>query len=786
MKKSYFTSRFFVRLLLLSCFMGVLPLVLLGYLSYHKSASTIQEEVERSNQLILRQNRASVEYLLKTVDTMSTQLVNGPVTTNEVSMHSVMRLPFNTDHRKTFESLKQKLTQIQVFELGIRDVNLISFDQRWLVDKGIVYVLDSLSPERSQDVVLMKLSEQLTAYKDMRKLSFWTLAEETGGTGHVLRLVKPIPVNSLRPAGLLSVNIPLAEINKRLTHDERLGTLFIVNSDGTVISHRDEAMIGTNVGDSPYFQAIRQRRESGLNPHFIFDDEDLSYAVTFNESTYNDWTYISMTSIERITAESRAIKGYTFYVAACIVGLVVLTSFFVSRKMYTPIRKMVRFLSPPDREKNGKGDELQFIGEQLQGLIQSRNDMAHQIQGLNRQAREYFVVKLLRGELHPGELEEKLAAYGYTETAAWEQWCIFAIQIDTLENTRFNERERDLLMFAVHNMVEEIVPARNRLNPIVMNQSVFVLIGQHADETRPFQVHAYTFAEEIQSKVKQYLGLKISIGVSRYYEQLHQASDACRESVDALAYRIRLGHESILFMDEVYPGATGRFKYPKEIERGLFEAVRQQRAEQAEECLDRLVAQLLDKNISHVDSQQYLGRLLANLVGIVHDEGGSVHEVFSAGSIGIAELQKLNSPEEIQDWFRHNVLFPLMKWLELQRRSREVSISEEVMAMIREDYDKDLTIELCASRLNFHANYISRVFKKEMGTTFSNVLSQYRMDVAKRWLLETDMKIAEIAERLRYNHTSNFIRQFKKSEGMTPNQYRDRQPMPDSRARSWM
>ena len=51
----------------------------------------------------------------------------------------------------------------------------------------------------------------------------------------------------------------------------------------------------------------------------------------------------------------------------------------------------------------------------------------------------------------------------------------------------------------------------------------------------------------------------------------------------------------------------------------------------------------------------------------------------------------------------------------------------------------------------------------------------YRMDMAKKWLKETDMKIAEIAERLQYNNSANFIRSFRKIEGTTPGKYREEQ-----------
>ncbi|MNJ03635.1 DNA-binding transcriptional regulator AraC [compost metagenome] len=49
----------------------------------------------------------------------------------------------------------------------------------------------------------------------------------------------------------------------------------------------------------------------------------------------------------------------------------------------------------------------------------------------------------------------------------------------------------------------------------------------------------------------------------------------------------------------------------------------------------------------------------------------------------------------------------------------------------------------------------------------------YRFKMAKKWLEETDMPVKDIAARLRYNNSQNFIRSFRKQEGMTPGQYRE-------------
>jgi len=47
------------------------------------------------------------------------------------------------------------------------------------------------------------------------------------------------------------------------------------------------------------------------------------------------------------------------------------------------------------------------------------------------------------------------------------------------------------------------------------------------------------------------------------------------------------------------------------------------------------------------------------------------------------------------------------------------------------------------------------------------------MDKAKKLLVESDLKVNEIAEQIGYQ-PSYFIRLFRKYENMTPGQYRDR------------
>lgn len=132
----------------------------------------------------------------------------------------------------------------------------------------------------------------------------------------------------------------------------------------------------------------------------------------------------------------------------------------------------------------------------------------------------------------------------------------------------------------------------------------------------------------------------------------------------------------------------------------------------------------------------------------------------------------MHSPGDIEAWFGKVIVCPAIGLLKERQETQFNSISEEVKQLIAEAFDTDLTLEKCSARLNYHPQYISRVFRQETGTSFTDYLAQYRLTVAKRWLKDTDLTITEIAMKLKYNNPANFIRYFRKMEGITPGQYR--------------
>lgn len=118
----------------------------------------------------------------------------------------------------------------------------------------------------------------------------------------------------------------------------------------------------------------------------------------------------------------------------------------------------------------------------------------------------------------------------------------------------------------------------------------------------------------------------------------------------------------------------------------------------------------------------------------------------------------------------------ICKALELREKAasnRYGNIVDEVIRYIEENYaDEELSLNILASHVNFSPNHLSMVFSQQMGQTFTRYLTNYRMDKAKELLRCSSKKSSVISLEVGYKDPHYFSYLFKKTQGMTPTQYR--------------
>ncbi|MDO4479228.1 MAG: response regulator [Lachnospiraceae bacterium] len=91
---------------------------------------------------------------------------------------------------------------------------------------------------------------------------------------------------------------------------------------------------------------------------------------------------------------------------------------------------------------------------------------------------------------------------------------------------------------------------------------------------------------------------------------------------------------------------------------------------------------------------------------------------------------------------------------------------------LQEHLAEDVSLSVLADEFHLNPQYISQLFKSEIGVNFLAYLTNIRMERAKSLLLTTSMSIAEVSEQAGYGDYRVFTKVFKKNEGVTPSQYR--------------
>lgn len=95
----------------------------------------------------------------------------------------------------------------------------------------------------------------------------------------------------------------------------------------------------------------------------------------------------------------------------------------------------------------------------------------------------------------------------------------------------------------------------------------------------------------------------------------------------------------------------------------------------------------------------------------------------------------------------------------------------QVLQYIKNHY-QTIDLEKLSEVFHYNPTYLSRMIKKNTGKTFLDILTDQKMSQASELLLNTTLKIEDIAERVGYQSVDHFSRLFKKIYGTSPSIFR--------------
>lgn len=156
------------------------------------------------------------------------------------------------------------------------------------------------------------------------------------------------------------------------------------------------------------------------------------------------------------------------------------------------------------------------------------------------------------------------------------------------------------------------------------------------------------------------------------------------------------------------------------------------------------------------------------------DGGLESEQAYRLSDFYILKMDSCSTIEEIA--FLHNEMAKDFTGKMLLLKKSTI-LSKPVMQCVNYIYShiKDrITIATLAEYTGLSENYLSRVFKQNLGVSLSDYIREKKIEKATHLLRYSDKPIIDIANYLSFSSQSHFIQTFSNFTGMTPKKYRDK------------
>lgn len=185
------------------------------------------------------------------------------------------------------------------------------------------------------------------------------------------------------------------------------------------------------------------------------------------------------------------------------------------------------------------------------------------------------------------------------------------------------------------------------------------------------------------------------------------------------------------------------------------------------QALEKYVGEILDdKRLNPKNIYDLSIRILFLIDKTLEDFKLSRKYMADGLSNAIVELCNENTRESVKQF----ILSELNELIELMDNNvvKYSPVVQQIVSIVNEKYYEELSLKTLAQKYNVNSSYLGQIFSREVGVSFSEYLNKTKNTKAKELILNTNMKINDIAKSVGYVDTSYFYRKFKKYFGVCP------------------
>ncbi|MFD2117837.1 response regulator [Paenibacillus yanchengensis] len=345
--------------------------------------------------------------------------------------------------------------------------------------------------------------------------------------------------------------------------------------------------------------------------------------------------------------------------------------------------------------------------------------------------------------------------------------------------------ERDLMLFAISNIVEELLADRVTVKCVQYDGYTIAAVIQlqkegverrGLEQEKGYVPFVHRTLEVIQQTSRELFTLHISIAASGQLRPFNElSSEVNRLRLVLLSDRFR-GNERLAITSfqplnnhEEKRGRQAAFYFLEKMHQSLL----QEQGEDWPHYFQKFVNLFTeDGPMDPFDRLLIVQALTRQTILCLEELGLKDKAIAESNLLYLFQIDPSTSWREIISFYRLQ-----LEWMQAMRNDHlqleQSNLIGRIHYFVRNNLHRNVSVSAIAREVSLNPSYLSRWYKQTCGHALSDFIQEVRIERSKELLATTTCKIHEISEKLGLADTQYFYRFFKKNVGCTPQEYRN-------------
>ncbi|WP_055665671.1 response regulator transcription factor [Desnuesiella massiliensis] len=382
--------------------------------------------------------------------------------------------------------------------------------------------------------------------------------------------------------------------------------------------------------------------------------------------------------------------------------------------------------------------------------------------------REKILLDIMRGKITNIDIIEEIL---YASKVKLRKIIVVNIENDNYHNIL--EEGREDLIYTQNRLIKNIIYENINEDCYVIechqDRLAIIIDTEHIKDKEEI----VTLLSFIQKEIKEKCKISVSMGLSTI-GLIQNMNRLYSESKEALYDKLYKGRGSINFYKyeahDIIESKTLNLLIEK-YKREIILSINAKDKRNVEKQIKQVYYEIFKKlKVKSKLIKEFSIEVILSALKLLKEYNIVIAKVASGEFDAYKQISKLNTLDEIYELVNSIIISCLDELKEFSIETQDSGI-EKALEYIKQHYHEDISLNDVAKTAYLSESYLSRKIKKILGIGFSEYITKLRMEKAKEYFRDPNIKVTEVASKLGYPDYRYFSHIFKKYTGYTPSEF---------------